>query len=208
MTERLIGIKGSMFSGKTDELIRLVNREEIAGRIVQVFKPIVDDRWGLTEKIRSHAGSEHDATLVHSSLEILGLLNEDSQIVAIDEIQFFDEHIVDVVSELLDRDIKVMFAGLPEDFRGEPFGPVPLLLSKSDDIVTLTAICTHKENGEICGQEATKTQRFIDGQPANYKDPVILVGAEELYAARCPTHHVVPGKPERKLASTQHAQKN
>lgn len=200
MTERLKGISGSMFAGKTAELLRLVEREEIAKRKVQMFKPSIDVRWD-TDKIKSHSGSEHDAIVVNNSLEILENLSEDVDLVAIDEIQFFDDKISLVIDEILDRDIRVLFAGLPLDFRGEPFGPVPVLLAKSDEVVKITAICTYTDNGEICGEEATRTQRILDGKPAAYTDPIVLVGADESYAARCPNHHIVPGKPERNLSN-------
>ncbi len=196
MVERLTAIPGSMFSGKTEELIRLVTRAEYAGRSVQVFKPIIDDRWGKIKKVSSHSGSEHDAIPVRSSREILERLLPDTQLVAIDEAQFFDEEIVPVIDELLEKDVEVVFAGLPTDFRGEPFGQMPILLAKADEINRLTAICTYSEDGEICGELATRTQRLVNGQPANYTDPIILIGAEESYAARCPDHHIVPGKPE------------
>jgi thymidine kinase len=198
MTERLTGITGSMFSGKTAELLRLVERAEFAGRKVQVFKPAIDNRWGKVEKVRSHSGSEHQAIPVRGAEEILEKLDPNTQLVAVDEIQFFGGEIIPVIEGLLENDIEVLFAGLPLDFRGEPFGPVPVLLAKSDSIIKLTAICTYSENGEICGEEATRTQRIVNGEPARYDDPVVLVGAEEKYAPRCPSHHIVPGKPKRK----------
>ncbi len=196
MTERLTAISGSMFSGKTEELIRLIGRSEYAGKNTQIFKPVIDDRWGKTKSIKSHSGTEHEAIPISASKDILDNLDPDTNLVAIDEIQFFDEDIVPVIRELLDRNIEVIFAGLPTDFRGEPFGQMPILLCLADETVSLTAICTYSENGEICGKPATKTQRLINGEPANYDDPIILIGAEESYAARCPNHFVVPGKPE------------
>jgi thymidine kinase len=193
--ERLGSIAGSMFSGKTDELIRQVEREEFAGIVVQIFKPKIDVRWGNVNSVRSHAGREKEAISVESSRQILTLLNEDTKVVAIDEAQFMDKEIVEVVDELLEKDIKVIVAGLPLDFKGEPFGSMPVLLAKSDVITRLTAICTYKDDGTICGQEATRTQRLVDGRPAKYTDPLIVIGAEESYAPRCPTHHIVPEKP-------------
>ena len=197
MVERLNGVSGSMFSGKTGELIRLVTRAEYADKNVLVFKPVIDDRWGKTDSIKSHAGAEHSAIPLNNSLELLDFLTEKTNVVAIDEAQFFDENIVEVVDELLDRDIEVIFAGLPLNFKGEPFGEMPVLLSKSDGITRLTAICIYSENGEICGAEATRTQRMVDGKPADYSDPEIVIGAEERYTPRCPDHHIVPGKPDR-----------
>ncbi|HKC04754.1 MAG TPA: thymidine kinase [Patescibacteria group bacterium] len=196
MTERLEVITGCMFAGKTDEMIRLAERQEYAGRKVQLFKPAIDTRWGELSAVKSHGGRKKDATPVKDSQHLLSLVDRDTKIVAIDEAQFLDEGIVGVVSELLDRDIKVLVAGLPLDFRGEPFGSMPVLLAKADNTIKVTAVCTHSENGEICGGEATRTQRFINGQPSNYSDPVIQIGEEE-YAARCPQHHVVPGRPDK-----------
>lgn len=191
-----------MFAGKTEELISEINRAEIAKKNVLVFKPRLDDRWGKMDKIRSHSGAEHDAYPVSNPQEILTLVYQFLEttnrldLVAIDEIQFMTEEIIEVVKVLLDADIKVTFSGLATDFRGEPFGPMPTLLALSDEIYKLTAICTHEENGECCGQPATKTQRIINGKPANYSDPIVLIGASQEYQARCPNHHQVPGKPK------------
>jgi thymidine kinase len=195
MTEKLTGIAGSMFSGKTAELIRLIERAEIAGRKTQVFKPIIDKRWGKVEAVRSHSGAEHAAIPVEASLDILKLLDPKTEVVGIDEAQFFDDDIVEVVEVILEKDIPVIIAGLPLDFRGEPFGKMPVLLAKSDEITRIPAICKFKDDGEICGADATRTQRIIDGHPANYGDPIIMIGAEESYEARCPNHHFVPGRP-------------
>jgi thymidine kinase len=196
MTERLKVFAGSMFSGKTERLIWLLTRAEIAGRKTQVFKPIIDNRYGAIKEIQSHSKAKHDAIPLTTAVEILEHIEKDVDIVAIDEAQFWDDDIVPVVSALLEADIEVFVAGLPLDFKGEPFGPMPALIVMADDIERLTAICTYDENGDICGAEATRTQRFIDGKPANYYDPVILVGGKaEGYSARCPSHHVVIDKP-------------
>ena len=126
-------------------------------------------------------------------------LEPDTQVVAIEEIQFFDAEIVDVVRSLLEADIRVVFAGLSLDFRGEPFGSMPTLLSLCDEIEKPTAVCTETVDGKPCGAVATKTQRLINGKPANYSDPIVLIGDEEEgYHARCPKHHRVPGKPTPK----------
>jgi thymidine kinase len=196
MPEKLHVIAGAMFSGKTGLLLEQVTRAEIAGRQVQVFKPIIDNRWGKTDEVCSHSGSEHKATSVKEPVEILDHLKPDTQIVAIDEIQFFKpEQIIEIVNHLLDLDKKVIVAGLPTDFRGEPFGAMPTLLAMADQIDRLTAICTFIDDGDICGQEATRTQRLVSGLPATYSDPIVVIGAEEQYQARCPKHHQVPGKP-------------
>lgn len=199
MTERLKGIAGSMFAGKTEELLRIIVRAEYAGKNVQVFKPAIDDRWGAHTSIRSHSGGEHQAIAISTPIEIIEHLEPNTDIVAIDEIQFLSEDIIDVVQFLIEADIQVVFAGLSLDFRGEPFGSMPTLLALCDDIERPTAICTYTPNGHICGQEATRTQRLINGQPANYSDPIVLIGAEQEYQPRCPNHHIVPGKPKPKI---------
>ena len=188
-----------MFAGKTEILLKEIGRAEIAGKKVQVFKPAVDTRWDTVEIIRSHSGGEHPALAIKSPEEILERLEEDTYLVAIDEIQFFDASIVDVVRILLELDVRVTFAGLSLDFRGEPFGSMPELLSLCDEIDRPKAICNQKVNDHICGEEATRTQRLINGKPANYDDPIVLIGAEQEYAARCPNHHEVPGKPKPKI---------
>ncbi len=174
-----------MFSGKTDELIRRLVRATIAKQKVQVFKPAIDVRYAL-EKVTSHAGSDFDALPVKSAAEILDRLNADTTVVAVDETQFFDPEIVQVVQDLASRGIRVLVAGLDMDFRGEPFGPMPALMSMAEDVEKLHAICM------VCGEEASRTQRLVNGKPARRDDPVVIVGASELYEARCRQHHEVP----------------
>ena len=186
MTERKEAIVGSMFSGKTAEIIEQVTRHEIAGRKVQVFKPIIDTRWDFKDKVRSHAGAEHDAISVKDSLEILEKLEAGTEVVAIDEAQFFDEQIVDVILELSDRDIIVIFAGLPEDFRGEIFGRMGELLPHADDINRLKAICDYEEDGKVCGDPATKTQRFVNGEAADYNDPDCINWSRRILCSKVP----------------------
>lgn len=188
-----------MFAGKTRELIRLVERARFAGEETIVFKPRIDNRWNKVGSVRSHAGDEAEAIAVDESMEILENIKENTKLVAIDEVQFFDERVIEVVAYLLELDIEVIVAGLPLDFAGRPFGPMPYLLAMADSVERLTAICTFKDDGEICGEEATRTQRLVNGAPANFDDPIVQVGAEEAYAPRCPTHHKVPGKPMLKL---------
>ena len=178
-------ICGSMFCGKTDELIRRLRRAAIARQKVQVFKPAIDDRYTV-EKVTSHAGSQFDATPVLGSQEILGRLEEGTTVVGIDEAQFFDEGIADLVEQLADRGLRVIVAGLDMNFKGEPFGCMPVLMSRAERVDKLQAICM------VCGEPASRTQRLVNGKPAKYGDPVIIVGASELYEARCRTHHEVP----------------
>ena len=199
VTEKLKGIYGSMFSGKTETLFKEITNNKIAGKKVVVFKPAIDDRWGLEGEIRSHSGATHPAFILQNSADLLQHLEPDTEVVFIDEVQFFDEQIIDVVKFLLDQDIQVVFDGLSSDFRGEPFGSMPILLSLCDEVERLKAICTHVEKSKKCGQPATKTQRLINGQPANYNDPIIVIGDKENYEARCPKHHLVPGKPKPKI---------
>ncbi len=196
MVERLTGIKGPMFSEKTTTLVGRARRKEHSGMKVQIFKQIIDDRFGAIHAVKSHDELEYPATPVNKAKEILDLLNPDTNFVGIDEVQFFDEAIVEVINELLEKNIEVVFTGLPLDFRGELFGKVPELLARADYVINLTAVCKYKnEEGVQCSKDATRTQRLVDGKPANYNDPVVIVGAAELYEARCPDHHIVPGKP-------------
>ncbi len=178
-------ITGSMFSGKTDELIRRLRRARIARQKVLVFKPGIDKRYA-EDKVTSHAGSEFEAIAVESAAAIPERVGGDTAVVAIDEAQFFDDRIATVAQQLADRGLRVIVAGLDMDFRGEPFGPMPRLMAQAERVDKLHAICM------VCGGLASRTQRLIDGKPARYSDPVVVVGASELYEARCRQHHVVP----------------
>jgi thymidine kinase len=140
------------------------------------------------EKVTSHAGADFDALPVLNSWEILNKLETDTTVVGIDEAQFFDEGIINVTRQLADRNYRVIVAGLDTDFRGEPFGPVPVLMAKAERVDKLQAICM------VCGEPASRTQRLVNGSPARYDDPVVIVGASELYEARCRLHHEVPGE--------------
>lgn len=180
-------ICGSMFSGKTEELIRRVKRAQIAQQKIQVFKPQLDDRYGA-QTVSSHNGLQLDALPVESAAVLESLVEPDTTVVAIDEVQFFDWQIAEVAEELAHRGKRVIMAGLDMDFRGEPFGPMPLLMAYAEKVDKLQAICV------VCGGPASRTQRLIDGQPASYDDPVILVGASEVYEARCRACHRVPRK--------------
>jgi thymidine kinase len=178
-------ITGSMFCGKTDELIRRLRRATIARQKVQVFKPAIDDRYRL-EKVTSHAGGEYDAKPIHSAREILEWLDPLTTVIGVDEAQFFDDKVIEICQNLADQGKRVIVAGLDTDFRGEPFGPMPVLMAKAEIVDKLHAICM------ICGESASRTQRLVDGHPAHYHDPVVIVGASELYEARCRLHHEVP----------------
>ena len=177
-------ITGSMFSGKTDELIRRLRRARIARQEVQVFKPAIDARYQI-DKVTSHAGSEFEATPVAHAREIRERLHPSTTVVAIDEAQFFEDSIVPVVQGLAESGVRVIVAGLDSDFRGEAFGPMPVLLAVAEQVDKLQAICM------LCGEPASRTQRLINGVPAHVDDPVIVVGASELYEARCRRHHMV-----------------
>jgi len=178
-------ITGSMFSGKTDELIRRLRRATIAKQKVQVFKPMIDARFSI-ERVTSHAGNDYAALPILGSGELLQHLDPDTTVVAVDEAQFFDDEIVSVAQKLADKGLRVIVAGLDTDFRGEPFGPMPVLMAKAEVVDKLHAICM------VCGGSASRTQRLVNGKPAFYDDPVVIVGAAELYEARCRQHHEVP----------------
>ena len=184
-------ITGPMFAGKSEELIRRLRTLSYAHKKIVSFKPAIDDRYDKT-KIASHDGGMFEAYAIKKAKDVYEFLEEDTEVVAIDEVQFFGVEVVDVIESLADKVVRVICAGLDLDFRGEPFGPMPILLSKAEFVTKLSAACT------ICGCAATRTQRLIDGKPANYDDPVILVGAKESYQARCRKHHCVPNKPMRK----------
>jgi thymidine kinase len=173
-----------MFSGKSEELIRRINRAVIAKQRVQVFKPAIDDRYDAVA-VASHNGRTVDALAIKGIPDIQNLLEPDTQVVAIDEGQFLGADLVSFAMDLADEGKRVLVAGLDQDFRGEPFGPIPQLLAHAEFIEKFTAICR-------CGRAATRTQRLIGGHPAHYDDPIILVGAAESYEPRCRDCHTVP----------------
>jgi thymidine kinase len=189
MTPQLHGsvevICGSMFSGKTDELIRRLRRATIARQQAQVFKPAIDVRYAV-EKVTSHAGTDYAAIPVEKAGDIRRRLDEKTTVVAIDEAQFFDSEIIPVVEELAAMKMRVIVAGLDTDFRGEPFGPMPILMARAEHVDKIQAICM------VCGEPASRTQRLVNGKPARFDDPVVIVGAAEMYEARCRAHHEVP----------------
>ncbi|MDH5606599.1 MAG: thymidine kinase [Anaerolineae bacterium] len=178
-------VTGSMFCGKTDELIRRLRRATIAKQQVQVFKPAIDDRYDAI-KVVSHAGTALDAIPINSVDDIKEKLEPSTTVVGIDEAQFLTEDLVPLVNELAQRGIRVIISGLDTDFRAEPFGPMPALMSQAERVSKLHAICM------VCGGAASRTQRLVNGEPAKYNDPVVIVGADEMYEARCREHHSVP----------------
>jgi len=177
-------ICGSMFSGKSEELIRRVRRVQIANKKVQVFKPTIDNRYAV-QYIYSHNGTKVEAINITRPKDILESIEPDTEVIAIDEAQFYDDDIVSICQELADQGKRVIIAGLDQDFRGEPFGPIPKLLAIAEYVNKLQAICI------VCGNTASRTQRLVNGQPAKYSDPTILIGAKESYEARCRKCHVV-----------------
>jgi thymidine kinase len=177
-------ICGSMFSGKTEELIRRLRRAVIAKQQVQVFKPAIDTRYHVA-KVTSHNGLDFEARPVPRAADIAGLLDAATTVVAIDEVQFFDDGIIQVCETLAEAGKRVICAGLDTDFRGVPFGSMPALMARAENVDKLHAICV------VCGEEASRTQRLINGRPAAFDDPVVLVGAAEVYEARCRECHQV-----------------
>ena len=181
-------ITGSMYAGKTEELLRRIRRIEYAKKSVVVFKPTIDNRYSSSE-IVSHNNGRTKSVDVTKSEEILHYLVEPfPYAIAIDEVQFLDEKIIGVCEKFANKGVRVIVAGLDRNFRGEPFGVMPELIARAEYVTKLAAICS------VCGAPATRTQRLINGTPANYDDPIILVGAKEQYEARCRHCHVVPGK--------------
>ncbi|MYL35683.1 thymidine kinase [Pontibacillus yanchengensis] len=189
-------ICGSMFSGKSEELIRRVRRATYGNLSVRVFKPAIDNRYA-DDSIVSHNGTSVLARPVDYSEDIFSYVDDHVDVVGIDEVQFFDDNVVEVAQTLAERGHRVIVAGLDLDFRGEPFGSLPTFLAVGESVTKLSAICP------ICGSPASRTQRLIDGRPASYDDPVILVGASESYEPRCRHHHEVPNKPRHILTSKQ-----
>lgn len=183
---RIEVIAGVMFSGKTEELIRRVRRSVIAGKNVQVFKSHLDDRYTTKHSVTTHDGLTVEAQPVDSAAEVMRLLRPTTQVVAIDEVQFLDGAIVAVTTTLADRGVRVVAAGTDTDFRGEPFGAMPALMAVAETVAKLHAVCMN------CGGQACRNQRLIDGEPAHYDSPTIMVGGREKYEARCRACHEVP----------------
>lgn len=167
-----------MYAGKSEELIRLARRALYAKKKVQVFKPSIDDRYDQAMVV-THMGVRHEAVPVSTVAEMTKLVNPDTEVVCVEEAQFFDKSIVEFAVKLADQNREVILAGLDQDFRRKPFGSMPELLSVADEVVKLRAICMK------CGQTASHTYRQVDGKPAHKDDPVVLIGATEVYEARC-----------------------
>ena len=178
-------ICGCMFAGKTEELIRRIKTFEYANKKIIVFKPKIDNRYSKDE-VASHAGSKVKSHPISKAEEIFKYL-KDEEIIAIDEVQFFDDQIIDICEYLANNGKRVMVAGLDMDFRGVPFEIMAQLITKAEFVTKLTAVCT------VCGLPATRSQRLVDDKPAKYDDPIVLIGAKESYEARCRHHHKVLG---------------
>lgn len=181
-------ITGCMFAGKTEDLIRRIKVLEFAKKRVMVFKPTIDDRYSKTMVV-SHGGSSVNSILASRAKDILDYIDDTVDVVAIDEVQFFDHDIIHVCDILCSQGKRVMVAGLDTDFRAEPFGDMAYLITTAEFVIKLTAVCTK------CGAPATRTQRIVNGKPASYNDPIIMVGASESYEARCRHCFEMPDKP-------------
>ena len=186
-------ISGVMFSGKSEELIRRVRRAIIGKKRVQVFKSHLDDRYSGVYSIASHDGRTVEAVPVDSSLQIAQQLDGHADMIAIDEAQFLDSGVVELSTSLAQRGIRVILAGTDTDFRGEPFGAMPQLMAVADVVDKLHAICV------VCGGPASRNQRLIEGRPARWDSPVIMVGGRESYEARCRHCHQVPRRDEEQV---------
>jgi thymidine kinase len=187
-------IAGVMFSGKSEELLRRVRRAEIARRRVQVFKSHLDERYAGIKHVSSHDGRVIEALPIGTAGDLMRLLRPDTEVVAVDEAQFLDDAIVDVATALAGRGVRVMVAGTDTDFRGEPFGAMANLMAVAESVDKLRAICM------VCGNDACRNQRLIEGRPAPYESPIILVGGSDAYEARCRHCHRVPRRDEDQTA--------
>lgn len=181
-------ISGCMFAGKTEELIRRIKVLQFAKKNILVIKPSIDDRYS-DDEIASHSGYRVKSINVNNALEILDYVQIDTEVVAIDEAQFFPPDLIDVVEALADSGRRVMIAGLDRNFRGEPFGIMPTLFSRAEFVSKLSAVCVK------CGAPATRTQRLVNNQPASYNDPLVLIGGQDSYEPRCRHCHEVKDKP-------------
>lgn len=165
-------IVGSMFSGKTEELIRLLKRAQLAKQNVQVFKPKIDNRYSA-DHVASHNRSLFSSTVITRAAEIFQYIRPDTHVIGIDEGQFFDQELVDVANQLAERGLRVVIAGLDLNYKGEPFHPMPELMAIAESVQKLRAVCIS------CGNLASRTQRVVEN------DANILVGDDKSYEARC-----------------------
>ena len=178
-------ICGSMFSGKSEELLRRIKRGVIAKQKVLLFKPSIDNRYD-ENRVSTHNGNSYDTISIEKSSDILNFVKDTKyDIIGIDEIQFFDNDIVKIINKLADDGIRVIVAGLDMDFKAEPFHPMPEIMAISEMVTKLHAVCNK------CGKEASRSQRLINGKPAKYDDPVVVIGASESYEARCRHCHEI-----------------
>ena len=195
-------ITGPMFAGKSEELIRRLRRLMIAKAKIQIFTPSIDKRYG-DSVVASHNHQKIEALSIDSAADIFAALKKDTEVVAVDEVQFLDSALIDLFDTLANNGKIVIATGLDLDFKAEPFyfrdgkATMAELMVKSDFVTKLTAICVFREDGKICGELATRSQRLIDGKPAPYNSPLIQVGAEESYEPRCRKHHSIPDKAEK-----------
>lgn len=181
-------ICGSMFSGKTEELLRRLRLARVAGQRIQLFKPVIDDRYS-TDSVVTHDGTpSQGATNADNALDLLAKVDPAANVVGVDEAHFFDDVLVDVCIYLAHWGKRVVAAGLDQDYRGNPFHPMPRLMAVAADVTKMHAICI------VCKRRASRTQRLINGQPARIDSPLILIGGKESYEARCSHCHSVPGK--------------
>lgn len=178
-------ICGSMFSGKSEELLRRIKRGVIAKQKVLLFKPSIDNRYD-ENRVSTHNGNSYDSISIERSSDILNFVKDTKyDIIGIDEIQFFDNDIVKIINKLADDGIRVIVAGLDMDFKAEPFHPMPEIMAISEMVTKLHAVCNK------CGKEASRSQRLINGKPAKYDDPIVVIGASESYEARCRHCHEI-----------------
>ena len=178
-------ICGSMFSGKSEELLRRIKRGVIAKQKVLLFKPSIDNRYD-ENRVSTHNGNSYDSISIEKSSDILNFVKDTKyDIIGIDEIQFFDNDIVKIINKLADDGIRVIVAGLDMEFKAEPFHPMPEIMAISEMVTKLHAVCNK------CGKEASRSQRLINGKPAKYDDPIVVIGASESYEARCRHCHKI-----------------
>ena len=187
-------IAGVMFSGKSEELVRRVRRAVIAKKRVQVFKSHLDARYAGLYTVSTHDGGLVEAEPVDSGEAVMRALRPDTEVVAVDEVQFLDDGIVTAANGLADRGVRIVLAGIDMDFRGLPFGPMPTLLAIAEIVDKLQAICV------VCGGPASRNQRLVNGKPALWESPTIMVGGQESYEARCRHCHKVPTADEDQTA--------